>query len=104
MRSADFGAHIAYSVSEPVGGLTSGTTYHYSLCADDPDPGGARSLARPDLCDLRVPPRSGVCLRAGHRRRANLEFDVGAAGLLRPLIPPTVAWPTAHLGGGRPRW
>lgn len=47
VRDIDFTDRPAHHVSEPIAGLSAGTTYHYSLCADDEDP-GVGAVCSPD--------------------------------------------------------
>jgi hypothetical protein len=44
VRDIDFTDQAAHHVSEPIAGLSAGTTYHYSLCAEDSE----NSFCSPD--------------------------------------------------------
>ena len=92
VRDVDFTDRPAHHVSEPITGLSAGTAYHYSLCADDEDP-GVGAVCSPDQTfgTYAFPVGVAFAYVTDLGSAAVFQYDVAVGGHLSPLIPPTAA-------------
>ena len=91
VRDVDFTDRPARHVSQPIAGLSAGKTYHYSLCADDEEPGSGR-LCGPDQTFATYAFPVGVAFAYVWTRAARrIPVRRGDRGQLSPLIPPAAA-------------
>ncbi len=91
VRDVDFTDQPAHHVSEPVVGLTAGTTYHYSLCVDDQDPADAFCGPDQTFGTYSFPVGVAFAYVTDTGGQAVFQYDVAVDGHLSPLIPPTAA-------------